>query len=161
MQIYICTWYSDFSANEAFIQQLRLTITIAAKNIAVRLLRADPGTIVFCDLIPLALQHARDWNILIEKSKSDAKLPQDYVESYLNSKIHPAAYSRKAELDYLRGLVTALMPHLLPAIHISTNNKVCYLKTRSRVIKITLLNPLYIYIYIISFSIFNCVNVRF
>lgn len=51
-------------------------------------------------------------------------MPQDYVESYLSSKIHPAAYSREAELNYLRGLTTALLPHLLPTIHVSTNNQV-------------------------------------
>ncbi|XP_011865725.1 PREDICTED: sorting nexin-14-like [Vollenhovia emeryi] len=124
LQIYVCTWYSDFSANEAFVQQLRLAITTAAKNIAVRLLRADTATIAFDGLIPLAIQHAQDWSALVKMSKHDVKTPQDYVESCLSSKIHPAAYSREAELDYLRGLVTALLPHLLPAIHVSTNNKV-------------------------------------
>ncbi|EFN67435.1 Sorting nexin-14 [Camponotus floridanus] len=124
LQIYVCAWYSDFSTNEAFIQQLRLAITTAAKNIAIRLLRADIGDITFTDLIPLAIKHAQDWNALVKKSKMDAKMPQDYVESYLGSKIHPAAYSREAELNYLRGLITALLPHLLPAIHVSTNNKV-------------------------------------
>lgn len=124
LQTYVCTWYSSFSANEAFIQQLRLAITTAAKNIAIRLLRADIGTIIFCDLIPLAIQHAQDWNVLLKKSQSEVKVPQDHIGSYLSSKIHPAAYTRKAELNYLRGLVTTLVPHLLPAIHVSTNNKV-------------------------------------
>lgn len=124
LQIYVCAWYSDFSTNEAFIQQLRLAITTAAKNIAVRLLRADIASITFTDLIPLAIQHAQDWNALVKKSKLDVKIPQDCVGSYLGSKIHPAAYSREAELNYLRGLITALLPHLLPAIHVSTNNKV-------------------------------------
>ncbi|KAM0734453.1 Sorting nexin-14 [Formica fusca] len=124
LQIYVCTWYSDFSTNEAFIQQLRLAITTAAKNIAIRLLRADTASITFTDLIPLAIQHAQDWDALLKKSRLDVKMPQDYVESYLSSKIHPAAYSREAELNYLRGLTTALLPHLLPTIHVSTNNKV-------------------------------------
>lgn len=129
LQIYVCAWYSDFSTNEAFIQQLRLAITTAAKNIAVRLLRADIGTIIFCDLIPLAVQHAQDWNALVKKSQSaGVEISQDHIKSYLSSKIHPAAYTRKAELNYLRGLATTLVPHLLPAIHISTNNKVmCFL----------------------------------
>lgn len=124
LQIYVRSWYSDFSTNEAFIQQLRLAITTAAKNIAIRLLRADTAGITFTDLIPLAIQHAQDWNTFLKKSRMDVKMPQDYIGSYLNSKIHPAAYSREAELNYLRGLVTALLPHLLPAIHVSTNNKV-------------------------------------
>ncbi|KAL0109395.1 hypothetical protein PUN28_014457 [Cardiocondyla obscurior] len=123
LQIYVCTWYSDFSANEAFIQQLRLAITTAAKNIAIRLLRADVSTLTFDGLIPLAIQHAQDWNALHKMSKAD-ETSQNYIGSCLSSKIHPAAYSREAELNYLRGLVTALLPHLLPAIHVSTNNKV-------------------------------------
>ncbi|CAL1674633.1 unnamed protein product [Lasius platythorax] len=124
LQIYVRSWYSDFSTNEAFIQQLRLAITTAAKNIAIRLLRADTAGITFHDLIPLAIQHAQDWNTLMKKSRIDVKVPQDCIGSYLSSKIHPAAYSREAELNYLRGLITALLPHLLPAIHVSTNNKV-------------------------------------
>lgn len=124
LQIYVRSWYSDFSTNEAFIQQLRLAITTAAKNITIRLLRADTAGITFHDLIPLAIQHAQDWNTLMKKSRMDVKVPQDCIGSYLSSKIHPAAYSREAELNYLRGLITALLPHLLPAIHISTNNKV-------------------------------------
>lgn len=124
LQIYVRTWYSDISANEAFIQQLRLAITTVAKNVTVRLLRADTATLAFDGLIPLAIQHAQDWNALLKMSKSDVKMPQDYIGSCLSSKIHPAAYSREAELNYLRGLVTTLLPHLLPAIHVSTNNKV-------------------------------------
>lgn len=90
------------------------------------MLRADVATIAFDGLIPLAIQHAQDWNALLKMSNSEVERPQDYIGSCLNSKIHPAAYSREAELNYLRGLVTALLPHLLPAIHVSTNNKVIY-----------------------------------
>jgi len=122
--MYVCTWYSDISANEAFIQQLRLAITTAAKNITIRLLRADTATLVFDGLIPVAIQHAQDWKALLKMPISEVEMPQDYIGSCLSSKIHPAAYSREAELNYLRGLVTALLPHLLPAIHVSTNNKV-------------------------------------
>lgn len=89
-----------------------------------RLLRADTSIITFDGLIPLAIQHAQDWNALLRMSKSEVKTPQEYIGTCLSSKIHPAAYSREAELNYLRGLVTALLPHLLPAIHVSTNNKV-------------------------------------
>ncbi|XP_018361321.1 PREDICTED: sorting nexin-14-like [Trachymyrmex cornetzi] len=124
LQMYVCTWYSDISANEAFIQQLRLAITTAAKNITIRLLRADTATLAFDGLIPLAIQHAQDWKALLKMPISEVEMPQDYIGSCLSSKIHPAAYSREAELNYLRGLVTALLPHLLPAIHVSTNNKV-------------------------------------
>ncbi|KYN01623.1 PREDICTED: sorting nexin-14-like [Cyphomyrmex costatus] len=124
LQMYICTWYSDISANEAFIQQLRLAITTVAKNITIRLLRADTATLAFDGLIPLAIQHAQDWKALLKISSSEIEMSQDYIGSCLSSKIHPASYSREAELNYLRGLVTALLPHLLPAIHVSTNNKV-------------------------------------
>ncbi|XP_018300298.1 sorting nexin-14 [Mycetomoellerius zeteki] len=124
LQMYVCTWYSDITANEAFIQQLRLAITTAAKNITIRLLRADTATLAFDGLIPLAIQHAQDWKALLKMPISEIEMPQDYIGSCLSSKIHPAAYAREAELNYLRGLVTALLPHLLPAIHVSTNNKV-------------------------------------
>jgi sorting nexin-14 len=124
LQIYVCTWYSDLSADGAFIQQLRLAITTAAKNITVRLFHADVPIIMFCDLIPLTIQHAQNWNIFLKNSRMKDTMSQDYLKNYLYCKIHPAAYSRQAELNYLRGLATALLPYLLPAIHVSRNNKV-------------------------------------
>ncbi|XP_076243695.1 sorting nexin-14 isoform X2 [Calliopsis andreniformis] len=123
---YVCTWYSDFSTNEAFVQQLRLATATASKNIAVRLLRTDVTNVIFNQLIPLILQHAQDWKALRPKIKniSDASHFRDRAIDYFGHEIHPAAYSREAELNYLRGVVTAIMPYLLPAIHVSTNNKV-------------------------------------
>lgn len=126
LQKYVCTWYSDFSTNEAFVQQLRLATATAAKNIAVRLLRTDASNVVFYRLIPLLLQHAQDWKMLHAKIRdnSDADNFGSRLLDYLGREVHPASYSRQAELNYLRGVVTAIVPHLLPAIHVSTNNKV-------------------------------------
>ncbi|XP_015608100.1 sorting nexin-14 isoform X2 [Cephus cinctus] len=124
LQTYVCTWYSDLSSDETFLQQLKITIATAARNIAGRLFSVNLAGIIFNNLIPVALHHAQDWKALIKRSKSQGGSPQDYVGDYLGSKVHPAAYSREEELNYLRGLVTALMPHLLPTTHISTNNRV-------------------------------------
>ncbi|XP_076655780.1 sorting nexin-14 isoform X1 [Halictus rubicundus] len=123
---YVCAWYSDFSTNEAFVQQLRLATATATKNLVVRLLRTDIANVVFCRLIPLLLQHSQDWKVLSANSQNsyNAFHFRDHVIKYLGHEIHPAAYSRKAELNYLRGLVIAILPHLLPAVHVSTNNKV-------------------------------------
>ncbi|XP_034184894.1 sorting nexin-14 [Osmia lignaria lignaria] len=123
LQKYVCAWYSDFSADEAFVQQLRLATATAAKNIAVRLLRTDVVNVVLCRLVPLILQHAQDWKNLNAKINDTSRLG-DQIINYFGHEIHPASYSRKAELNYLRGVVTAIIPHLLPAIHVSTNNKV-------------------------------------
>ncbi|XP_003705519.2 sorting nexin-14 isoform X1 [Megachile rotundata] len=126
LQKYVCAWYSDFSADEAFIQQLRLATATATKNIAVRLLRTDIVNVILCRLVPLILQHAQDWKNLKAKMEdtSDTSNFGDCLINYFGREIHPASYTRKAELNYLRGIVTALIPHLLPAIHVSTNNKV-------------------------------------
>ncbi|OXU20981.1 hypothetical protein TSAR_003479 [Trichomalopsis sarcophagae] len=124
LQTYVCTWYSDLSSNEAFVQQLRLAIATAATNITGRLYKADLSHIIFNHLIPIAVHHARDWQELKKRAKDLGGTPTDHIADFLGSKIHPAAYSREAELNYLRGLVGALLPHLLPAIHVSTNNQV-------------------------------------
>ncbi|OAD55595.1 Sorting nexin-14 [Eufriesea mexicana] len=126
LQKYVCAWYSDFSTNEAFVQQLRLAAATATKNITIRLLRTDVPNVVFYHLVPLILQHAQDWKTLRAKMKdtSDTTRFGNYLIDYLGREIHPASYSRKAELNYLRGIVSALIPHLLPTIHVSTNNKV-------------------------------------
>lgn len=118
------TWYSDFSSNDAFVQQLRLTTAIAVRNLAGRLLRADISEVIFNNLIPVALQHAQEYQILFEHAQKKGGRVEDYVLDYLGDKIHPAAYSREAEVSYLRGLVTGLLPHLLPSTYISINNKV-------------------------------------
>lgn len=124
LQNYVCTWYSDLSSNEAFVQQLRLAIATAATNITSRLYKADLSHIIFNHLIPLGVHHARDWQALKKRAESSGGKPTDYIPELLGSKIHPAAYSRKAELNYLRGAVATLLPHLLPATHVSTNNQV-------------------------------------
>ncbi|KAJ8681663.1 hypothetical protein QAD02_017455 [Eretmocerus hayati] len=124
LQTYVCTWYCDLSSNESFIQQLRLAISTAVTNVTGRLYRADLSCIIFNHLIPLGVQHARDWKELKKRASDLGGKPSDYVADLLGSRIHPAAYSRKAELNYLRGVVATLLPHLLPAIHVSTNNQV-------------------------------------
>ncbi|CAD6221169.1 GSCOCG00005067001-RA-CDS [Cotesia congregata] len=124
LQTYVCTWYSDFSSNEAFLQQLRLTTTIAIRNIISRLLNTQVSELIFNNLIPIALQHAQDWRVMSECAKKKGGKPEDYARDYLGHRIHPAAYSRDEELSYLRGLVSGLLPYLLPSTYISTNNKV-------------------------------------
>lgn len=124
LQSYICTWYSDLSSNKAFVQQLRLAITTATRNIASRLLNSNIPEIVFNNLVPVAIQHAQDWEELKKRSKDLGGSPRDHVADYFGNKIHAAAYSRQAELDYLRGIATTLTPILLPTTHISTNNRV-------------------------------------
>lgn len=58
------------------------------------------------------------------KDVSDMSSFGNQLIDHFGCEIHPASYSRKAELNYLRGIVTAIIPHLLPAIHVSINNKV-------------------------------------
>lgn len=128
LQSYVCTWYSTLSGNDAFVQQLRLAIATAATNITSRLFKADISRIIFNHLIPLGVHHARDWQELSRRAKDLGGAPTDYVADFLGSKIHPAAYSREAELNYLRGIAATLLPHLLPATHVSTNNQVRKLK---------------------------------
>jgi hypothetical protein len=101
-----------------------MAITSAVTNVTGRLFKADLSHIIFNHLIPLAVHHARDWQQLTKRAKDLGGSPADYITDLLGSKIHPAAYSRNAELNYLRGVIAALLPHLLPATHISTNNQV-------------------------------------
>ncbi|XP_048505459.1 sorting nexin-14-like isoform X2 [Athalia rosae] len=82
------------------------------------------AAVIFDHLVPIALQHAQDWRVLVNRARDQGGRPTDYAADYLGSRIHPAAYSREAELNYLRGLVTTLMPHLLPNTHFSINNKI-------------------------------------
>lgn len=124
LQTYICAWYSEFSSDEAFVQQFRSAIAAAAGNIAQRLFRLDVAAVIFDHLVPIALQHAQDWRVLVNRAQNQGGNPVDYAADYLGPRIHPAAYSRDAELNYLRGLVTTLMPHLLPTTHFSVNNKI-------------------------------------
>lgn len=124
LQSYVSVWYSEFSSDEAFVQQFRTSIATAVGNVAQRLFRVDVAAVIFEHLVPVAIQHAKDWRVLEEKANIHGGKPIDYARDYLGPRIHPAAYSREAELNYLRGLVTTLMPHLLPTTHFSVNNKV-------------------------------------
>ena len=126
LQTYVSTWYSNLSANAAFLQQIRLAIGTAVRNLAGRLLQSDISEIIFANLIPIGLQHAKDWKTLVKQAKLQGGMPEDYVIDLLGHRVHPAAYSRQSELNYIRGIVTSLLPRLLPSTYISTNNKVKY-----------------------------------
>lgn len=124
LQTYVCEWYTTFSSDEAFLQELRQTIATAVRNIADRLFRTNISEVIFNNLLPVALQHAEDWRLLSVHAHKNGNKPEDNVLDYLGHRIHPAALSRDAEMNYLRGLVTAVIPHLIPTSYISTNNKV-------------------------------------
>ncbi|XP_034949183.1 sorting nexin-14-like [Chelonus insularis] len=124
LQTYVTSWYANVSADDAFLHQLRLATTIAIRNLTARLLRVKISQLIFDNLIPIALQHAQDWQVLAEQATKKGGNPDDFAVDYLGHRIHPAAYSREEEMSYLRGLVTGVLPHLLPSTYISTNNKV-------------------------------------
>lgn len=138
LETYVCTWYSYFSSDKAFLSQLKLAIATAVRTIVSRLLHINTSQVIFNNLIPVALQHAEDWKLLVKKAEKKGGKPEDYISNYMGNKIHPAAYSRESEIFYLRGLVNALLPHVLPSTYNSTNNKVNSNKKKK--------NPCFIYL---------------
>ncbi|KAF7990048.1 hypothetical protein HCN44_008722 [Aphidius gifuensis] len=124
LDTYVCTWYSYISTEKIFVHHLKQIIATTIIKIITRLLSVDISKIIFNNLIPVALEHAKDWKLMVEKSKLKGGKPEDYVIDCIGNKIHPAAYSRQSEIDYLRKLVTALLPFVLSSTYISTNNKV-------------------------------------
>ncbi|BES99188.1 Hypothetical proteinA domain [Nesidiocoris tenuis] len=102
LEEYVQSWYTKVSLDSSFPTELRQNIRYAASVILNRLLEVDLGTFLSKKVIPTFVQHV---NVCLpDERKPDQARRIPY---------HPALFSRKAELDYLRYRVNEILPQLL------------------------------------------------
>jgi sorting nexin-14 len=117
---FVYTWYREISYDEDFVQEIRHVLQHSVANLTKRIYRLDLTLLITKRVIPSALCHL-DALIHAENFvKSDQNTREINLElrqaflDYMGSGIHQAALSRVKEVDYTQGLVTSLVPLLLP-----------------------------------------------
>lgn len=125
---FIWSWYSKISPNPVFRNEVDRAIRCALEAIRDRLFEVDLPEVLTTRLVPLLTAHFRDFNEA-ERAVRGRKLNRSVTESeeldlaiaakYKDGKIHPAATLAYSDLkltqqDYLRKIVTKLLPEVLP-----------------------------------------------
>lgn len=111
---FVYSWYSNLSADESFVLELRQSIRYAASVLLRRGLQVDLAHVIINKLIPAGLSHLDDYLGALRLS-SRQQMPLDKAAlQYLGPRVHPAARNRDNELSYLRQLTALLLVQLLP-----------------------------------------------
>ncbi|PFH59148.1 hypothetical protein XA68_12751 [Ophiocordyceps unilateralis] len=125
---FVCSWYSHISPNPVFPDQVDRCIRLTLSNLVAAAGQIDVADVVSGRLIPILTAHFRDFNDA-ERSVRGRKLNRSVTESeeldlaiaskYRDGRLHPAASlsfpdTKTIQQDYLRGLVTRVLPRLLP-----------------------------------------------
>ena len=124
LEHYVYFWYREISYDEDFVQELRMVLRHAMAILGRRLCKVDLTDLIVQRVIPIALCHldaVLQADTFVKSSKNTRQINMDLREAYLDflgPRIHPAAMSRVKEHDYVQGIVSSLVPYLLPARYI-------------------------------------------
>lgn len=113
---YLYFWYREISYDEDFVQEVRHVIRYAAAVLLKRLYRVDITKLIVRRVIPVALWHL-DGIMHAEnyvKTRNKKTLISAFKE-YMGPEIHPAAFSRRRELEYTQKVTEKIIPYLIPA----------------------------------------------
>lgn len=125
---FVKSWYSNISKNPVFTNEVAKTIRLALANVRDMLLSIDLVEVATTRLVPIMTAHFKDF-YEAERAIRGKHLNRSVTESeeldlaiaakYRDGKLHPAASLAYSDLklvqqDYLRNLVTTLLPKVLP-----------------------------------------------
>lgn len=131
---FVKSWYSNISKNNVFPDQVDHAVRLAVINLLDRLREKDIAELVTSRIVPILTAHFRDF-YEAERSVRGKKLNRSVTESeeldlaiaskYKEGKLHPAASlsfpdTKMIQQDYLRSLVTRILPNVLPANMLSS-----------------------------------------
>ena len=120
LEHYVYFWYREISYDEDFVQELRLVLRHAIAILGRRLCKVDLTDLIVKRVIPIALCHVDaliQADSFVKSSKNTRQINMDLRQAYrdyLGPRVHPAAMSRVKEHDYVQGIVSSLVPFLLP-----------------------------------------------
>nr|XP_032829522.1 sorting nexin-14 isoform X2 [Petromyzon marinus] len=110
---FIYPWYSDFTDDEALVDELRLTMRFAAAVLLRRTKKVDVPSLITDKLLKVAMKHIEIVVRAKQKVRNTDALQQAALEEY-GPDLHLALRSRRSELRYLRTLTEMLLPQLIP-----------------------------------------------
>uniref|UniRef100_A0A8B9L981 Sorting nexin 14 n=1 Tax=Astyanax mexicanus TaxID=7994 RepID=A0A8B9L981_ASTMX len=104
---------ADITDDEAFVDELRVTLRFVAAVLVRRAQRVDIPSLITLKLLKVAMKHIEIIAKARQKVKNSEYLQQAALEEY-GPDLHVALRSRRDELLYLRKLTEMLFPYILP-----------------------------------------------
>ncbi|XP_036448457.1 sorting nexin-14-like isoform X1 [Colossoma macropomum] len=113
LENFVYPWYRDITDDEAFVDELRVTLRFVAAVLVRRAQRVDIPSLITLKLLKVAMKHIEIIAKARQKVKNSEYLQQAALEEY-GPDLHVALRSRRDELLYLRKLTEMLFPYILP-----------------------------------------------
>ncbi|KAL7873042.1 hypothetical protein AOLI_G00121130 [Acnodon oligacanthus] len=113
LENFVYPWYRDITDDEAFVDELRVTLRFVAAVLVRRAQRVDIPSLITLKLLKVAMKHIEIIAKARQKVKNSEYLQQAALEEY-GPDLHVALRSRRDELLYLRKLTEMLFPCILP-----------------------------------------------
>ncbi|XP_046711172.1 sorting nexin-14-like isoform X2 [Silurus meridionalis] len=113
LENFVYPWYRDITDDEAFVDDLRVTLRFVTAVLVCRAQRVDIPSLITLKLLKVAMKHIEIIAKARQKVKNLGHLQQAALEEY-GPDLHVALRSRRDELLYLRKLTEMLFPYILP-----------------------------------------------
>ncbi|XP_062324808.1 sorting nexin-14-like isoform X3 [Osmerus eperlanus] len=113
LENFVYPWYRDITDDEAFVDELRVTLRFLAAVLVRRTQKVDVASLITQKLLKVSMKHIEMISKARLKVKNAEYLQQAALEEY-GPDLHMALRSRRDELLYLRRLTEMLFPYVLP-----------------------------------------------
>ncbi|XP_073339999.1 sorting nexin-14-like isoform X4 [Pagrus major] len=113
LENFVYPWYRDITDDEAFVDELRVTLRFFAAVLVRRTQKVDVASLITQKLLKVSMKHIEVISKARQKVKNSEFLQQAALEEY-GPDLHVALRSRRDELLYLRKLTEMLFPYILP-----------------------------------------------
>ncbi|XP_069052669.1 sorting nexin-14 isoform X4 [Lepisosteus oculatus] len=113
LENFVYPWYRDVTDDEAFVDELRVTLRFFAAVLVRRVQKVDVPSLITRKLLKVAMKHIE----IIAKARQKVKNPEHVQQAALEEygpDLHVALRTRRDELVYLRKLTEMLFPYILP-----------------------------------------------
>uniref|UniRef100_A0A3Q3LRC0 Sorting nexin-14 n=1 Tax=Mastacembelus armatus TaxID=205130 RepID=A0A3Q3LRC0_9TELE len=113
LENFVYPWYRDITDDEAFVDELRVTLRFFAAVLVRRTQKVNVASLITQKLLKVSMKHIEIISKARQKVKNTECLQQAALEEY-GPDLHVALRSRRDELLYLRKLTEMLFPYILP-----------------------------------------------
>ncbi|XP_066579810.1 sorting nexin-14 isoform X1 [Amia ocellicauda] len=113
LENFVYPWYRDITDDEAFVDELRVTLRFFSAVLVRRAQKVDVPSLITSKLLKAAMKHIEVIAKARQRVKNAEYLQQAALEEY-GPDLHVAVRSRRDELLYLRKLTEMLFPYILP-----------------------------------------------
>ncbi|KAM6969296.1 sorting nexin-14-like isoform 5-T8 [Tautogolabrus adspersus] len=113
LENFVYPWYRDITDDEAFVDELRVTLRFFAAVLVRRTQKVDVALLITQKLLKVSMKHIEIISKARQRVKNTEFLQQAALEEY-GPDLHVALRSRRDELLYLRRLTEMLFPYILP-----------------------------------------------